>query len=279
MQWKGPFDILALLLHSCERERGDLLKKCIVRNVDNDEKTTVDDGTVSTASLAVAEVQSSGCNEFGCKVLLELGGLGSQKALDGLRLVDELTGCLRSSCVNWKSWQALSPPFCLDLSERKKSIKIDQSTIMSLLPMLLFFGVAMIGPVQGYVTYKGSDVTKGKKYYVSNQWESFNLAKMNERCKKDLGGYLLQLDRLGEQATVTHFIFYAGWGPFFTGITDEKSEGKYYHYNDNKPAKDLGWKLFQPDNWYNEDCVEIWQDGLNDRKCGDRGRYICEVHV
>ncbi|GFO28054.1 collectin-12 [Plakobranchus ocellatus] len=102
---------------------------------------------------------------------------------------------------------------------------------------------------------------------------------MNDRCKKDLGGYLVQLDQWREQSFVTNFIFWSGWGPFFTGITDEKSEGKYYHYNDNTPAKNLHWKLFQPDNWYNEDCVEIWHDGLNDRRCGDRGRYVCETRV
>ncbi|GFO22850.1 collectin-12 [Plakobranchus ocellatus] len=131
----------------------------------------------------------------------------------------------------------------------------------------------------GYVTYKESAVTKGRKYYVSRELESFNLAKMNERCKKDLGGYLFQLDQWREQSTITHFIFYAGRGPFFTGITDEKSEGKFYNYNDNTPAKDPGWRWFQPDNWWNEDCVEIGQFGLNDRKCGTRGKYICETHV
>ncbi|GFO30718.1 collectin-12 [Plakobranchus ocellatus] len=138
----------------------------------------------------------------------------------------------------------------------------------------------MIGSVQGYATYKVSSTFKGRRYFVSNQWESFNLAKMNERCKKDVGGFLVQLDHPQEQNFVSDFIYKAGWGPFFTGVTDEKSEGKYYQYNNNKPVEiRLNWKWFQPDNWYNEDCVEIWHDGLNDRRCGDRGRYICETYV
>ncbi|GFO04945.1 hypothetical protein PoB_003145000 [Plakobranchus ocellatus] len=80
-------------------------------------------------------------------------------------------------------------------------------TSMSLLPMLLLLGVAIVGTVQGYATYKASGVFLGRKYYVSDQWESFNLAKMNERCKKDLGGYLVQIDQWREQAVVTDFIF------------------------------------------------------------------------
>ncbi|GFN74433.1 collectin-12 [Plakobranchus ocellatus] len=167
------------------------------------------------------------------------------------------------------------------MTEGQKQIAVT-CTSMSLLPMLLLLGVAIVGTVQGQSVFETVrlcyvGVFLGRKYYVSDQWESFNLAKMNERCKNDLGGYLVQIDQWREQAVVTDFIFRSGWGPFFIGITDEKSEGKYYHYNDNTPPKDIKWKPFQPDNWYNEDCVEIWHDGLNDRRCGDSGRYLCEV--
>ncbi|GFO46588.1 collectin-12 [Plakobranchus ocellatus] len=102
---------------------------------------------------------------------------------------------------------------------------------------------------------------------------------MNGRCKQ-LGGYLVHFDDSHEQIYVGSLSFYVeGRGPFFTGITDEESEGRFYSYNDKKPAKYLKWRWFQPDNWWNEDCVTIWASGLNDLRCGKRGRYICEVPV
>ncbi|GFO30717.1 hypothetical protein PoB_005722200 [Plakobranchus ocellatus] len=64
----------------------------------------------------------SGCyggpDECGCEILPDLGGLGSKETVGNLRLDDKLTRCLRSSDVNWMSWQALSPPFCFGTTGR-----------------------------------------------------------------------------------------------------------------------------------------------------------------
>ncbi|GFO28566.1 collectin-11 [Plakobranchus ocellatus] len=149
------------------------------------------------------------------------------------------------------------------------------------LPILLLLGISMIGPVQGYVAYDSSPVHKGRRYFISTVREPFNLANANGRCKK-LGGYLVQIDDRDELKYVVGLMISAkGYGPFFTGITDEESEGRYYNYNDKKPAKYLKWRWFQPDNWYNEDCVNIdvsiFSYGLNDLACGKHGRFICEV--
>ncbi|GFN94324.1 pulmonary surfactant-associated protein d [Plakobranchus ocellatus] len=99
---------------------------------------------------------------------------------------------------------------------------------------------------------------------------------MNDRCKQ-LGGYLLQTDTPMESYFIRKLLMRLGHGPFFTGINDVASEGRFYTYNDKKPARYITWRWFQPDNWWNEDCVEIWRTGFNDRHCGTRGRYICEV--
>ncbi|GFN98182.1 pulmonary surfactant-associated protein d [Plakobranchus ocellatus] len=101
---------------------------------------------------------------------------------------------------------------------------------------------------------------------------------MNDRCKK-LGGYLFQPDNRHEAAHVAKYVRrLRGGGPFYTGLTDEDSEGRFYFYNDKKkPAGYIFWRWFQPDNWWNEDCVEVWISGFNDRHCGKRGRYVCEV--
>ncbi|GFN98180.1 collectin-12 [Plakobranchus ocellatus] len=151
---------------------------------------------------------------------------------------------------------------------------------MSLLPILLLLGVLMIVSVEGYVTYDITGPYTNKKYHVSREFENFNLAKMNDRCKK-LGGYLFQPDYRSEAAYVARYVRrLRGGGPFYTGLTDEASERTFIFYNDKRmPSEYLKWQWFQPDNWWNEDCVEIWTTGLNDRHCGKRGRYICEVPV
>ncbi|GFO28578.1 collectin-12 [Plakobranchus ocellatus] len=152
---------------------------------------------------------------------------------------------------------------------------------MSPLPILLLLGILMIASVQGYVDYDASPVYNGRRYFMKKVHEPFNLAKMNGRCK-EYGGYLVQIDDKAELKFVKGFILGAGgYGPFFTGINDEESEGQFYTYNDKKPVKYLKWKWSQPDNWYNEDCVNIdigmFTTGLNDMACGKSGRYICEV--
>ncbi|GFO00184.1 collectin-12 [Plakobranchus ocellatus] len=155
--------------------------------------------------------------------------------------------------------------------------------MMSPLPILLLLGIWMIASVQGYVLYGSSSVYKGRRYFIRIEHEPFNLAKMNGRCKQ-YGGYLVQIDDWNELKFLKGIVAGAGGnGPFFTGITDEESEGRFYTYNDKKPAKYLKWRWFQPDNWYNEDCVNIdigiFSVGLNDMACGKSGRYICEVPV
>ncbi|GFO49524.1 lectin c-type domain protein [Plakobranchus ocellatus] len=100
---------------------------------------------------------------------------------------------------------------------------------------------------------------------------------MNGRCK-ELGGYLVQIDDREEYSNVVKTVrAVRGHKPFYTGITDEGSEGRFYNYNDKSPAKYLRWRWFQPDNWHGENCVTIYSTGLNDRGCRKRGRYICEV--
>ncbi|GFO43771.1 pulmonary surfactant-associated protein a [Plakobranchus ocellatus] len=120
---------------------------------------------------------------------------------------------------------------------------------------------------------------RNRKYSVSKRHEPFNLAQMNDRCKQ-IGGYLVQIDDKHESFQVAQIAKWSGgFGPYFTGITDEGSEGHFYNYNDKTPAKYLRWRWFQPDNWRGENCVEMYGFGLNDKRCGKRGRYICESPI
>ncbi|GFO40371.1 collectin-11 [Plakobranchus ocellatus] len=150
---------------------------------------------------------------------------------------------------------------------------------MTVLPIFLLLWVSLAASVQGYANYDITAPQNGRRYYVSKDHEAFNLATMNGRCR-GLNGYLVQIDTRQEFDLVWSIADeVSGVGPFFTGITDEGSEGHFYTYNDKKPAGFLSWRWFQPDNWYGENCVEIWMTGLNDIACGKSGRYICEVPV
>ncbi|GFO28575.1 Tk/rtkc protein kinase [Plakobranchus ocellatus] len=101
---------------------------------------------------------------------------------------------------------------------------------------------------------------------------------MNGRCKK-LGGYLVQIDEWNELKHVGLIIPSDGSGCIFRGTADEECEGRYHTDNDKKPANYLKWRIFQPDNWRNEDCVNmnvsVYSVSLNHLACGKSGRYIC----
>ncbi|GFO30714.1 pulmonary surfactant-associated protein a [Plakobranchus ocellatus] len=100
---------------------------------------------------------------------------------------------------------------------------------------------------------------------------------MNDRCK-ELGGYLFEpTDRPEATHVAAGVRRLRRRGPYYTGVTDEESEGRFYFYNSKRPVSNIRWRWFQPDNWWNEDCVEIWRTGFNDRHCGKSGKYICEV--
>ncbi|GFO22833.1 hypothetical protein PoB_004933800 [Plakobranchus ocellatus] len=101
---------------------------------------------------------------------------------------------------------------------------------------------------------------------------------MNNRGKQ-LGGYLLQFEDSAEHKRIVNLLPEVPRnGPFFTDEV-EREKAFFRTYNDKKPAVDHKFRWFQPDNWWNEDCVDIWISGLNDLRCGKRGRYICEVPV
>ncbi|GFN98211.1 collectin-11 [Plakobranchus ocellatus] len=198
--------------------------------------------------------------------------------------IDEVTG-LVTDCPNSRLDQLNSVSLTNLVFYSLRLISVNHictvtklTDIMSVSPILLLLGVLMITSVQGAVRYHDSEVYGNRKYSISRDRLSFNLAKMNDLCKQR-GGYLLQIDDHQEYQNVVSLVAYSGHGPFMTGITDEGSEGHFYNYNDKTPAKYLKWRWFQPDNWWGENCVEIWTIGLNDLACGKTGRHICEIPV
>lgn len=65
----------------------------------------------------------------------------------------------------------------------------------------------------------------------------------------------------------------AYWLGAFDG--NDADEGKW-QWVDGSPWGFERWGTFQPDNWFNEDCLERQGDSWNDAECGDAKAYVCE---
>ncbi|GFO31972.1 hypothetical protein PoB_005847700 [Plakobranchus ocellatus] len=91
--------------------------------------------------------------------------------------------------------------------------------------------------VLGYVFYNIIPVHRGSKY--KKNADSFDLAKMNERCKGS-GGYLVQLNNYREYRYLKYELSrIRNRSLVYTGITDLGSEGHFYNYNDKKSLRDV----------------------------------------
>jgi hypothetical protein len=56
---------------------------------------------------------------------------------------------------------------------------------------------------------------------------------------------------------------------------DGADEGRW-QWVDSEPWGFERWGTFQPDNWFNEDCLERVSGAWNDADCGDQQSYVCE---
>ena len=67
-------------------------------------------------------------------------------------------------------------------------------------------------------------------------------------------------------------------GLFWIGLNDRKTEG-HFVWSDGTQFKSSvysNWRKGQPDNWREENCVELNQKGWNDLACFVFIFYICE---
>ncbi|XP_054439341.1 CD209 antigen isoform X2 [Pteronotus mesoamericanus] len=63
--------------------------------------------------------------------------------------------------------------------------------------------------------------------------------------------------------------------PTWIGLTDHHNEGSW-QWVDNSPLLLSFWKQGEPNSQGDEDCVELYNDGWNDRKCSAELFWICE---
>ncbi|GFO14107.1 Cd209 antigen [Plakobranchus ocellatus] len=115
-------------------------------------------------------------------------------------------------------------------------------------------------------------------YFLSKRISYDSLDRRNELCKT-IGGYLVELDSRDEQNFVAKFVTTISYSYIFTGGNDIRREGHFVQYNSKKPMPALKWVGPNPDNWRNEDCVEIKMSGLNDISCDYSGQHVCELRV
>ncbi|GFN86553.1 collectin-11 [Plakobranchus ocellatus] len=154
-------------------------------------------------------------------------------------------------------------------------------TFMSVLLIWLLRGVLGAPSNKDWPSYWASKLfpKTNSIYFMSKKKSLFSLHRMNKLCKA-IGGYLVELDSREEQKFVTGFMRAHDKYIAFTGGNDVMQEGTFVYYNSKTPMPALKWRPSNPDNWNNdEDCVQIWWNGLNDIGCSRRSKYICEISL
>ena len=120
----------------------------------------------------------------------------------------------------------------------------------------------------------------GPHCYVWNSWQT-NWTSAQSSCTQ-AGGYLVSIGDANENAAVDSLCQTACW----IGLTDTAVEGAWV-WESGEPYKQnqSQWKPLQPDNYYDEDCVEMCKScgwGVssgkwNDVDCSKLRSFVCEM--
>jgi hypothetical protein len=92
-------------------------------------------------------------------------------------------------------------------------------------------------------------------------------------CEDDgFGVHLVVVNDAPENAIVDGFLT----GPLWVGVTDRITEDSFLAVTGGT-APYLDWNTLQPDNFFDEDCVTVTENGRNtDIDCGSSRNYVCE---
>ena len=64
---------------------------------------------------------------------------------------------------------------------------------------------------------------------------------------------------------------------FWIGLNDKNQENRFVYESNAKQAGFTRWSQGQPDNYNDEDCVEIWHGNeWNDAKCDSKFPFVCQ---
>ncbi|KAG8549915.1 hypothetical protein GDO81_018967 [Engystomops pustulosus] len=113
----------------------------------------------------------------------------------------------------------------------------------------------------------------GEKTFVTSGKE-LTYEQSNSICQK-AGGQLASPKNSEENTAVLEVAQHYGLFPFL-GITDIQTEG-IFRYSDGKSLAYSNWSPGEPNQWGEEDCVEMQLNGIwNDKSCKEKRLIICE---
>lgn len=115
------------------------------------------------------------------------------------------------------------------------------------------------------------------KYYYIEHSDKVNWYKAGYICRS-MGGYLVNIENQKEYDELAKHLL-----PdhnYWIGIDDLAVEGEYRSTATDLSPDFLKWSSGNPNNYYNEDCVELWwvdsKHQINDYQCNDNRNFICE---
>ncbi|XP_075993899.1 galactose-specific lectin nattectin-like [Genypterus blacodes] len=146
----------------------------------------------------------------------------------------------------------------------------------SFLPLLTLLTVALFASAEGrcWRHCRGWGRCHGR--YFLPVLRPLSMPDAESYCMRS-GGHLASYHNLRERKCVLRLI----WARFhrarntWTGLYDALKEGRWF-YTDGSRFNYRPWNHREPNNWRNEDCVEMYSSGrFNDLKCGDRRSFVC----
>ncbi len=113
----------------------------------------------------------------------------------------------------------------------------------------------------------------GRSVVACPVWTIYSVAK--ESCRK-LGGVIAEPQSADDSVAMGQAA--APWANGgWIGLTDEKTEGTFV-WESGRQLPQSSWRYGEPNDWSNEDCVHLFDDGgWNDLSCFTARPFICEL--
>ena len=121
------------------------------------------------------------------------------------------------------------------------------------------------------------EVRSVKKCYGTEKSSTKRFGAAEVWCRKQ-GGHLAMPKSRAENYALKHLNLIHN-NEFYIGITDFEYEDEYRWLDGSYLRGDQSlWGTDEPDNWYDEDCAVLMQNGhWGDRDCDERHFFICET--
>ncbi|MCP4921517.1 MAG: hypothetical protein GY913_31865 [Proteobacteria bacterium] len=94
------------------------------------------------------------------------------------------------------------------------------------------------------------------------------------------GYHLITIDDSTEDSWVENMLIAYNLAGWWTGYNDRDDEG-VWAWEDGSSSTYTRWADDEPNNWWGEDCMELWDDKYslwNDEDCDEVQHFICELN-